>query len=687
MLYQLVFCFQNLLSKKKRYFTYVEALTIMKLFDEHFLLRILLIVVGTLFSVFMDDLIAFEAHPYWIIPYCASVTFLFFTALFYRFPPSISLNKIRKDLEVPDPSTNMGLVQSDGLQRALEEKESLLNMFFSHSSDGFWVFDLPTGKVQWSARAAELLGVPLEELGTSLDSLRSLIFESDWTKFSNMLSISLESKQKFSLDARPILGKNIIAISGIPQLNAEGRPIRLFGSFVPKADILSFKNPFFLDELTGLKNRRYFLEHLKEKVSYSELHQDYSFALLLIDIDHFGRINDVYSPQFGDCVLKLIAERIVSSCHSQDCVARISADIFGILLHDVPIGKDKSELVEFVQSLHSKIRQPLQLEGKELLIGASMSVILNRDLDASEDLMSHATTLLRNLKSGDCRGNIQFFSGGLREKAMQVYQLEYELRKAIQAKAFTLVYQPVVDIEHGNRVVSFESLVRWNNSERGMIPPSEFIPIAEETGLIVPLGELILRGACRQAKEWVDLGYSDLRIAVNFSAKQFSQGDLVKTLQSILAETGLNPRNLKMEITEYTVMNDAEKTIEMMRQLTAMGVEISIDDFGTGFSSLSYLKNFPVHTLKIDKFFVDSAVEKEEDAAFVRMIIGIAKSLNLELIAEGVETKEQLEFLRSEGCSMIQGYYFSKPLPPAEVLTFLQHSNGLNRSSSIKQLA
>lgn len=660
----------------------------MKLFDEHFLLRILLIVVGCLFSVFMDELVAFDTHPYWIIPYCASVSFLFFTALFYRFPPSISLNRIRKDLEVPDPTTVVNNNQSEGLLRSLEEKESLLRLFFDNSSDGFWVFDLPSGKVQWSLRAAELLGVPIKELGSSLSNLRSLIFENDWTKFSNMLTISLESKQKFSLEVRPILGKNIIAVSGIPQLNSEGRPIRLFGSFVPKADILSFKNPFYLDELTGLKNRRYFLEHLKEKVSYSQSHQDYSFALLLIDIDHFGRINDVYSPQFGDCVLKLIAERIVSSCHSQDCVARISADIFGILLHDISVKENKSGLVEFVQNLHSKIRQPLQLEGKELLIGASMSVILNRDLEASEDLMSHATTLLRNLKSGDCRGNIQFFSSGLREKALQVYQLEYELRKAIQAKSFTLVYQPVIDIEHGNRVVSFETLVRWNSSERGMIPPSEFIPIAEETGLIVPLGELILRGACKQAKEWVDLGYSDLRIAVNFSAKQFSQGDLVKTLQLVLAETELNPRNLKMEITEYTVMNDTKKTIEMMRQLTAMGIEISIDDFGTGFSSLSYLKNFPVHTLKIDKSFVDSAVEKEEDAAFVRMIIGIAKSLNLELIAEGVETKEQLDFLHSEGCSMIQGYYFSKPLPPAEVLPYLQQNNKIQMPvSEIKQLA
>lgn len=656
----------------------------MKLFDEHCLLRILLIVVGSLFSVFMDELIAFEEHPYWIIPYCASISFLFFTALFYRFPPSISLNRMRKDLEVPMPSMGGdGFSKVDDLRRSLEEKETLLKMFFTSSSDGFWILDLPTGKVQWSARVAELFGISLDKLGSSFDALKTLVFESDWAKFTKMLKIALESKQKFSLEIRPVLGKNIIVVTGTPQMNEEGRPIRMFGSFVPKADILSFKNPFFLDELTGLKNRRYFLEHLKEKVNYAQLHQDYSFALILIDIDHFGRINDVYSPQFGDCVLKLIAERIVSSCQQQDCVARISGDIFAILLHDVN-GKDKGKMVEFAQNLHSKIRQPLQLEGKELLIGASMSVILNNDLDASDDLMSHATTLLRNLKSGDCRGNIQFFSGGLREKAMQVYQLEYELRKAIQAKVFTLVYQPVIDVSKDNKVVSFEALVRWNNSERGMIPPSEFIPIAEETGLIVPLGELILRGACRQAKEWVDLGYADLKIAVNFSAKQFSQGDLVHTLQSILQETGLNPKNLKMEITEYTVMNDTKKTVEMMRQLTAMGVEISIDDFGTGFSSLSYLKNFPVHTLKIDKSFVDSLLEKEEDAVFIRTIIGIAKSLNLELIAEGVETKEQLEFLRNEGCFMIQGYYFSKPLPPTEVLDFLQKK--IN-TSFLKQLA
>ena len=289
-----------------------------------------------------------------------------------------------------------------------------------------------------------------------------------------------------------------------------------------------------------------------------------------------------------------------------------------------------------------------------------------------EDQQATANAVLRDMKKGCTPGRVQFFTGGIREKAMNLYKLEFEIRKAIQAREFMLVYQPIVDIVNGDRIVGFEALVRWNNSERGVISPGEFIPIAEETGLIVPMGAQILRMACEQTKAWVDMGYENIQVSVNFSAKQFTLDNMVDDVRRILQETKLNPKNLKLEITEYTALCESEKTIKMMRALASMGLQISIDDFGTGYSSLAYLKRFPVHTLKMDKSFVDHVTDDEEDASFARMVIGIANSMNMGLIAEGVETRDQLDFLRSEGCRFIQGFFFSKPLTPEDALGYLK---------------
>lgn len=632
----------------------------------------LLLIVGVLFSLFAKDLVSADVHPAWLIPYSAAITFLFCTALFYSFGKSVSFKRMRRDVTIEAPEPNA--IIEDGTREKLAETQAFVNLVMSSNTNGFWTYDLPTGKMQWSPKISNILGIPQERLNDSFECIKDLFFESDWNNFKNVLNISLASNQEFSVDLRPVNSEDIITISGTSQRNKDGRPIKIAGTIVSKQKQLARKDRSNQDELTGLKNRRYFQDHLKNEIEYTQTHSGSVFAMILIDLEHFGNINDMYSEAFGNSVLKIVADRITTICNKNDCIARLGADLFGIIIHDIQ-GKENSDIVGLVQKIHSKIKSPLKHDDKELLIGASIAVITSNDIDSADDMMSNAMVQLRNLKNGESRGGIQFFTSGIREKAMHLYQMEFELRKAILAKDFSLVYQPVVDVFNNNKVVSFEALVRWNNMERGMVPPSEFIPIAEESGLIVPLGELILHKACSQAKEWVDKGYKDLRIAVNFSAKQFSQENLIDNLCNILNETGLNPRNLKIEITEYTAMNDSDKTVELMRKLTSMGLEISIDDFGTGFSSLSYLKKFPVHTLKIDKSFVDTLTEKEEDAAFVKMIIGIAKSLNLDLIAEGVETKEQLEFLRTEGCRHIQGYYFSKPLAPAPALEFLKQQN------------
>lgn len=650
----------------------------MRLFDEHVILRFALLFACFLFAAFIPEIVGFTDNYLNFIPYFAAIVFLAYVSIFYKFPSVGNLKKMRNDVQIPDKISTDHLARD--YQKDLLEKDELFQLMVDVSSDGFWTFDVPTGKVYWSNRVAKLLDLSLVEMGDSFAAIKSQVMESDWNIFRKEFARSLNEKVSFTLVLRLIKkvdGENVqISISGRPQCNEEGRPIRVIGSVSSVVDraALEKQNYFYVyqDALTGVYNRKFFLEKLKVDVDMAAERPDYTFAVALMDIDSFGAINDSYSINFGDNVLRIISDRIKTSCREEDCVARIGPDVFAVILHNIQGINADNDLLSIVRRLHNKVKSPIEVDGRELYMSVSMAVVVNRDVDCVEDIMANANAVLRDLKKSGNHGGVQFFAGGIREKAMKLYKLEYDIRRAIQAQEFLLMYQPIVDIDAGNSVVGFEALVRWNNTEQGIVPPAEFIPIAEETGLIVPMGGLILRMACEQAKKWVDMGYKNIRVAVNFSAKQFALDNMVDEVKRVLTETQLNPKNLKLEITEYTAMCEVEKTVEIMRALSSMGLQISIDDFGTGYSSLSYLKHYPVHTLKMDKSFVDHVAEDEEDAAFAKMVIGIAKSLHLDIIAEGVENREQLEFLRNEGCHQIQGFYFSKPLTPEDALAYLQ---------------
>ncbi len=647
----------------------------MRLFDEHAVLRFALLFSCFLFAAFIPDILNFSERPLNFIPYFTSIVFLAYVSLFYRFPILGNTKKMRDDVDIPEKveSTSVRDYEKD-----LSEKDELFKMLVDVSSEGFWTFDVPTGKVYWSSRVAKFLNIGSASIVDTFDTLKGNVLESDWSVFKERFSRSLEDNVQFSVKMRllnvPKDGSAEILVSGRPQCNGEGRPIRVIGSITTAAEQAESSRQFYAyrDALTGVYNRKFFLDKLKVDVDMAAQRPDYTFAVLLLDIDSFGAINESYSMNFGDSVLKIVSDRIRSSCRDNDCVARIGPDVFAVVLHDIDGKNSDEELMPTVKRLHNKVKSPIQLDGRELYISVSMAVVVNRDVDCVEDLLSNATAVLRDLKKGGNHGGIQFFAGGIREKAMKLYKLEYEIRRAIQAQEFVLVYQPIIDVVQGNRISGFEALVRWNNSEHGVVSPAEFIPLAEETGLIVPMGAQILRMACEQTKKWVDMGYTDIRVAVNFSAKQFTLDNMVDDVKRVLTETQLNPRNLKLEITEYTAMCEVEKAIDIMRALSNMGLQISIDDFGTGYSSLSYLKRYPVHTLKMDKSFIDHIADDEEDATFARMVIGIANTLNLDLIAEGVESEEQLQFLKREGCRYIQGYYFSRPLTPDKALEYMR---------------
>lgn len=648
----------------------------MKLFDEHIVLRFSFLFASLMFAAFLPDILNFSENIWRFIPYFASIIFLTYVALFYKFPSmSLKNKKIRDDVEIPEPKI---AEPSRDYQKDLHEKDEIFQMMVDVSTDGFWTFDVASGKVYWSNRVAELLGVDPVSMGDSFDALKDRISERDWEIFREKLRTALQNLGNFSCSLTPIdtsKKKSSYTISGRVQCNDGNLPIRVIGTMTEVADVKTAETQginAYEDPLTGIYNRKYFLEKLKMDVDLAAKRPHYVFAVALLDIDSFGAINASYSINTGDNVLRVVADRIKSLCRPDDFVARIGADVFAVVLHNIQSRDPNDDLIPIVRNLHNKVKSPITVEERELYISVSMSVVINQDVDCVEDILANANASLRDMKKGINHGGIQFFSGGIREKAMRLYKLEFEIRRAIQAQEFVLMYQPIVDITDRNKIVAFEALVRWNRSEHGIISPAEFIPIAEETGLIVPMGALILRMACRQTKQWVDMGYKDIQVAVNFSAKQFSMDNMVDDVRQVLAETNLNPRNLKLEITEYTAMCEADKTIEIMRALSNMGIQISIDDFGTGYSSLSYLKRYPVHTLKMDKYFVDHVADNEEDAAFAKMVIGIAKSLNLSLIAEGVESEEQLDFLRREGCKNIQGYYFSKPLSPENALKYME---------------
>jgi diguanylate cyclase (GGDEF)-like protein/PAS domain S-box-containing protein len=415
----------------------------------------------------------------------------------------------------------------------------------------------------------------------------------------------------------------------------------------------------FHDALTGLPNRALFVDHLKLGVQRARRREDMLFAVLFLDLDRFKVINDSLGHMVGDQLLVGIARRLETCLRPGDTIARLGGDEFTVLLEDIA---DEEEVIEVAQRLQKELTQPFNLGGHEVFTSASIGIALSTTgFEKPEDLLRDADTAMYRAKSlGKARHEL--FDRGMHTRALSQLQLETDLRRAIDRQEFIIHYQPIVSLENF-RLAGFEALVRWQHPERGLIPPTDFIRIAEETGLIVPLGHWVLREACYQMREWQKIIPADppLSISVNLSSKQFMQPDLIGQVKAVLDESKIDPRSLKLEITESVVMENIEAATEMLKQLRDLGVELSIDDFGTGYSSLSYLHRFPISTLKIDRSFVSSMADNNENTEIVRTIVMLARNLGMKVVAEGVETKEQLAQLRALECDYGQGYFFSRP--------------------------
>ena len=424
------------------------------------------------------------------------------------------------------------------------------------------------------------------------------------------------------------------------------------------------------DVLTGLPNRNLLQDRLKRAVFAQRNARP--IAVVFIDLDHFKFINDSLGHTQGDKLLAIIAERLASIVREGDTVARLGGDEFVLVLND----QNKEDVIfRAMQRVLNKVSEPMTIDGQELYITCSAGVSLYpADAPDVETLLKNADVAMYRAKEHG-RNNFQFYTPEMNDLANERLALEHSLRRALERNELLLHYQPKVNLETG-MIVGAEALLRWQHPEWGLIAPERFIPIAEETGLIVQIGAWVIRTACNQARLWQDAGLPPVIMSVNLSARQFRQESFVKVVTQILHETGLKPEQLEMELTESMLMHNANAAISILAGLKSIGVRLSLDDFGTGYSSLSYLSRLPIDTLKIDRSFVQHIGDQDEcdNGILAQAIISLGHSLNLTVIAEGVETGEQLKFLKAHQCDEVQGFYFCKPTVPAEFAKMLAES-------------
>ncbi|MBV8882604.1 MAG: EAL domain-containing protein [Chroococcidiopsidaceae cyanobacterium CP_BM_RX_35] len=428
------------------------------------------------------------------------------------------------------------------------------------------------------------------------------------------------------------------------------------------------------DGLTGLPNRALLMERLRCALNRSKQHQRFVFAVLFIDLDRFKVINDSLGHMAGDQLLIVIAQRLTACLRTGDLAARLGGDEFAILLEDIT---DVSDAISIVHRLQAALVSPFHLGEQEVFTSCSVGIALSTpDYDQPEDLLRDADTAMYRAKTKG-KACYQVFNPSMHEQVVTLLQLEMHLQQAIGRDEFRLHYQPIVSLFTGG-ITGFEALVRWQHPLRGLIPPQEFISVAEETGAIIPIGYCILHEACRQLRTWqIRYPEQSLSISINLSSKQFSHPQLIQSIRQILQETHLDARCLKLEITESTIMENAESAITMLLQLRNLGIELHIDDFGTGYSSFSYLHRFPVDVLKIDRSFIVSMSMSSEKAEIVRTIVMLAHNLRLKVTAEGIETVEQVAQLQAMQCQYGQGYFFSEPVDAEAVGAML--AQGLPR--------
>jgi len=549
---------------------------------------------------------------------------------------------------------------------------------------GYWQLSVPDCRILLSDEALKLFTIERGDIDNSFSSFLDLVHLSDRDKVKTVIDNALFNHHKLNIDYRTITkngAERFVNLQGEVNYN-NGSPLSIVGLIQDiterKKSEASMQHQALYDSLTDLSNRRLFQERLSHAMSKAH-REEKLLAVCFFDLDQFKMINDNLGHAVGDELLKSVAKRLRSTMRQGDIVARISGDEFALAIEGL---SNVDELEKIVEKLRFRLSQPYRLRGHKIYSSASIGVALYPLDSADRD------TMLRNADAAMYRakelgGNcFCYYTHDMNDRARRRLELEKNLRKAISNQELCLYYQPQIDSDT-NEVVGVEALLRWKHPEFGLLPPSKFLSIADDSGLIFSIGQWALLTACHDLRRWHQSGYEHVRLSINMSARQFAQESIIGNVSDVLRSTGLNPNSICVEITEDAAMKNISGTIETMNQFRSLGLRTAIDDFGAGHFSMNLLQKLPIDSLNVDRSFIMRIAGREQDGNTAKGIIALAHSLGLKVVAEGVETKIQAEFLRRHRCDVLQGYYFSPPVPANEIENFLQQyapKNQLNNA-------
>jgi diguanylate cyclase (GGDEF)-like protein/PAS domain S-box-containing protein len=627
----------------------------------------------------MNDPVTFSSS-FTVYMLFASLTLLL-VAIWYLFRYRRQIEKKAYELSVANKQLLAEIEQRTQTQTALEESKERYSLAARGANDGLWDWNLTTNEIYFSSRWKSMLGFQDHEIGDRLQEWFQRVHADDIQKLKKDISDHLNSVTPHFENEHRLLNKKDeylwVLSRGLAVKDRDGNSIRMAGSLTDiterkKTEEQLIRNAFY-DPLTGLPNRALFMDRLQMTFVHSRRTQNHLFAVLFLDIDRFKNINDSFGHLTGDELLTLVAERLRARIRPDDTIARFGGDEFVVLLGNI---KEVSDAKRIAERINSILTEPFQLMHHELYIGITIGIaISNQEYTQPEEILRDADTAMYHAKLRG-RSSYLVFDKSMHVNALDRLELEIDLRHAIERREFVLYYQPIISLQNRG-IIGFEALVRWNHPQRGFLLPMEFIPLSEETGLIIPLSLWIIREACMQMSKWQKQSPSDspLVVSINISPVHFKHDGFVDQIRKVLDETKLNPEHLSLEITETVMMDNTDRIIDVLSELKNLGIKIHIDDFGTGYSSLSYLQRFPINTLKIDRSFIARLTGRGKDTEIVQSIITMAHNMKLHVIAEGVEKMENLEILEKLQCEYAQGYFFSHPLNSHEAERFLTNQS------------